>query len=207
VKRSASVRLVFVASLGASLAACDDRKEDTEQAESGPLYRSIVECAQTKDWSDCEATYRDAREEHDRNAPRFASRESCEAEFGRSGCTETAGHGVSGGWFIPAMVGFMAGRALSSPPMPFYLGPTTQGDCRTAPNTPDCASARQLVSSSSSSSSGSVSSGAYAGRSWSSTRSSSSSTASSSGASSSSSTGSVARGGFGASASAHGAGS
>ncbi len=59
----------------------------------------------------CEKAYADAVQSQYRDGPRFNSLSDCQTQYSYDQC-----HYVqtpSGGWFMPALAGFMIGRALS----------------------------------------------------------------------------------------------
>ncbi|MBL8703073.1 MAG: DUF1190 domain-containing protein [Alphaproteobacteria bacterium] len=124
-KRSRSIRLVLLGSASAlSLAACDEAKDPLAE---GNFYRDPVECARSLDRSTCEQAYAEARSEHLRSAPAFATRESCEQQFGAANCAwqeanpspdqvkepRTGASPSGGGWFMPLMMGYMMGNLLT----------------------------------------------------------------------------------------------
>ena len=64
---------------------------------------------------ECQESFTKAQEEHVKTAPRFTSREACEAEFGAANCVQPSGQTAQAGggsWFMPAMLGFMMGRMM-----------------------------------------------------------------------------------------------
>lgn len=78
----------------------------------------------------CIADWEAAKEAHAKQAPRFASLAECQAEFGPEGCGAapaaaaapgaTASGGDSGNFFMPLLMGYMIGNALSSPAPAYY---------------------------------------------------------------------------------------
>lgn len=184
-KRSRNVALVLLAG---SLAGCD------EKPPSDRIFDSVAACREEFDEDTCRRKVEEAERLHAQSVPHFEDQAQCEAEYGAASCKRTteppsgfAAAPPSGGWFIPAMMGFMMGRALSAPPIPLYYGPRNAA----APN-PD---ERPVYSGSSYY--GGASGGT--GRSFSTTSSSASSgTAARSATLSSPSATAVSRGGFGA---------
>lgn len=77
------------------------------------IYTSLQECLQKQlgEAQLCETAFREALQEAEQTAPKYATREDCEYEFGEQNCVTTEQQGRS--WFMPAMAGFMLGRALS----------------------------------------------------------------------------------------------
>jgi len=116
-KRSRNVALVLLAG---SLAGCDDKpKEDT-------VFQTMADCRQVYDEGVCREKFDQATTLHAQSAPHFESKAQCEALYGETGCSQTGDRvagAPAGGWFVPAMMGFMIGRALSAPPVPLYYGP------------------------------------------------------------------------------------
>lgn len=125
-KRSRSVRLMLLGSASAlSLVACDEAKDPLAE---GSFHRDPVECAQKLDRATCEGAYAEARTEHLKSAPAFASRESCEQSFGAANCSwqeasvspdqiqepRPAGASSGGGWFMPLMAGYLIGNVLGN---------------------------------------------------------------------------------------------
>ena len=76
------------------------------------IYGSVEACQKEQRADDCAKAFADAQQAHATNAPRFSGRDACEAKYGDAGCV--ARHDDSGDWFIPAMLGFMLGRALNA---------------------------------------------------------------------------------------------
>jgi uncharacterized protein YgiB involved in biofilm formation len=77
--------------------------------------------------ADCEAAFAKAQEEHAKAAPKFADTQSCEQQFGAGNCQpakapSTSGSGSLSDVFVPAIVGYMIGQALSGggSPTPIY---------------------------------------------------------------------------------------
>jgi len=110
-KRSRRIELALIGAVPLALAACD--QPSLEQRESKLLYQSLQQCVSEGKVSVdvCEKAYADAVQAHFRTAPRFATMAECEAQFGYEQC-----HPVTtsnGSWFMPALAGFMIGRALA----------------------------------------------------------------------------------------------
>lgn len=102
----------------ASLEACTN---DLEKPGSGAAAEALAayDAGRLKCLSDWEA----AKTEHEKTAPRFSSLQECEADFGAGACgaaPQAAGSGASGsgGSFMPFLMGYMIGNALS--PTPAY---------------------------------------------------------------------------------------
>jgi len=125
-KRSRSVRLMLLGSASAlSLAACDEAKDPLAE---GSFHRDPVECSQKLDRATCDAAYAEARAEHLKSAPAFASRDGCEQKFGAANCSwqeatanpdqiqeqRQGGTSSGSGWFMPLMAGYLIGNVLGN---------------------------------------------------------------------------------------------
>lgn len=123
-KRSKSIRLVLMGSLSAvALSACDG-----SDPVAGQFFQDEAQCAKTNDAGACRQALADARAEHQRTAPAFTSRESCEAQFGKDNCAAAEqkpspeqvakGGGTppavssGGGYFMPMLLGYTMGRMM-----------------------------------------------------------------------------------------------
>ena len=108
-KRSSTVAALLLGGVSPLLFACG---EDGPQ--EAAVYPSIEACASELPADDCSAAFTAAREEHQDSAPRFSSREACDAEVGDAACVpQMREDGSLTGVFIPALVGFMVGRSLT----------------------------------------------------------------------------------------------
>lgn len=132
-RKSRQIRLVLLSSLSlVALAAC----EENDPLKHSEYIRDAKECAAKPDPDSCRTALADARAQHVQTAPRFATREECEAQFGKSNCgtseevlrfgdeaTQTAAAPSaatsaqpqaqsSGSSFMPLMMGYMLGRML-----------------------------------------------------------------------------------------------
>jgi uncharacterized protein YgiB involved in biofilm formation len=170
-KRSRTIRLAMLGSASAlALVACDEAKDPLAEAN---FFRDPVECAQKLDRASCEASFAEARSEHLKSAPAFASRESCEQAYGAANCSwqetnvspeqvqeQKPGAGTpsassGGGWFMPLMMGYMLGNALGNrggimPGQAFNPGqpPLTPGQTCGGPGQPSCTTGSTSSSSS-----------------------------------------------------------
>jgi uncharacterized protein YgiB involved in biofilm formation len=108
-KRSRSVKLVLMSAVPVMLTACgDDAREPV-------IYQSVDSCVQAGEMSaaECNQRFNEAWSEHQQTAPRFTSREECARQYSAEQCQETrAANG--GSFFMPALMGFMVGRALNN---------------------------------------------------------------------------------------------
>ena len=121
-KRSQSIRLVQMGAVALTLAACEERVEVG-------VFETVGQCvAAGNEAAQCETALGAAQEQHQQVAPRYASQEDCEAEFGASQCTPAPANAVLaadgaapaqqaqagfGGGFMPIMAGYMMGRMMS----------------------------------------------------------------------------------------------
>ncbi|MFC5742646.1 DUF1190 domain-containing protein [Dyella tabacisoli] len=118
-KRSRTAALLLMSTVPLLLTACDS----DEQAREG-LYTSVDACvAQTNDRSTCEQAFDKAKKDSAETAPRFTSREQCEASYGAEQCAER--NEGSHSFFGPLMTGFFLSQMMrgSSPMTGFTSGP------------------------------------------------------------------------------------
>ncbi len=113
-KRSRSVALVILGAAAFGLSACN---EEQTEASAFPDKESCLAQASPGGWftaKDCEDSFAEAKAIHDETAPRYESRELCEAEHGAEACAGEAasGSGGGGGIFMPLFMGYMIGQAL-----------------------------------------------------------------------------------------------
>lgn len=131
-KRSRTIELALMGAAPLLFAGCDRTPPLSAQ-----LYQNLQQCVREGKVSPevCAQAYADAVQAQYRGAPRFDSLAQCEAQFGYGQChAVTAGSGgpaaqgagppagaysspgaysSSGGhWFVPALAGFLVGRAL-----------------------------------------------------------------------------------------------
>lgn len=131
-KRSTSLRLVLMGSAALTLSACE------EAVEVG-VFETVEQCeVMGYSKSACETAIQAAAREHLQNAPRYASKADCEAEFGRcetpaqaaSQNPPGAGSGQNptqtpdqmaqnsgggfGSFFMPMMAGYMIGNMMGN---------------------------------------------------------------------------------------------
>ena len=122
-------RYVTVLLAATALAACDERPIE------GKVYGDVAACTQETDPAACEQAFAAAKEEHTQQAPKFATKEECEAA-GYSQCegaTVQTAQGTSHSMFMPMMMGFMMGRMLGGGGM---MGPMTNRPGAAAPSRP-----------------------------------------------------------------------
>lgn len=114
-KRSQAVGLTAIGAV-AMLSACDtgpSEEELSRQMFGEPtevaVYQSVAECQVDRQFSEeeCKKAQSTALNQDSKAAPRFESREDCEAQFGASQCHQRSGI------FMPLMAGFMIGRMMN----------------------------------------------------------------------------------------------
>lgn len=133
-RRSRTVRLALMGTIGLvgtlPLAGCDEAPE-------AQAFRTAEECiARTGENQMCREAADQAQAAARTAAPAFQSQAACEATFGSCEATQKpptgeqaseaaalgdrAGAG-GGSWFLPAAAGFMLGRAMGTPPSPYFM--------------------------------------------------------------------------------------
>ena len=130
-KRSKAVALSLMSISAVLLQACDEPEAEAQ------VYKDVRNCIDSGELSEqqCAALYQQAVADHLRDAPRFASRDDCYAQYGANQCQ--AFQSSSGGsiW-MPLMVGFMASRMLDSVSgrnsTPLYRSSSSPNGFRTA---------------------------------------------------------------------------
>lgn len=110
-KRSQSIQLVLMGTVPLLLSACG---EGPRQPQQNPLaYQNLQQCiSEGKVSADvCEKAYAAAVDAQYRDGPKFNSLNECQAQYGWGQCHFV--QNPSGSWFMPALAGFMIGRALT----------------------------------------------------------------------------------------------
>jgi uncharacterized protein YgiB involved in biofilm formation len=103
----------------------------------------------------CEVDFKEASENHIKNAPKFTAQPECEQQYGAGQCRSASFNGNP--VFVPAMVGFMVGNYFANRRTPQALLPPRQAGAMPCPPgitpamQPGCLMPRQQSSSSSSS--------------------------------------------------------
>lgn len=104
-KKTHSITLTLLASVTLMVTACNDDKP----------YKTIDECiADGKDAIECRTSMNVAKQEHDRTAPRYGSKDECEKEYGVGHC-ETGTNSNGTGFFMPFMAGYLMGNSFGRP--------------------------------------------------------------------------------------------
>lgn len=121
-KRSTRVSLVLMASVSAAAALSGCEPAEQAPIDNGGTFANKAECIAVYDQATCDAADKMAKQEHLQNAPRFGSLEACRAEYGADMCHSASSYGGASNIFVPAMLGYMMGSAMSTP-APLYYGP------------------------------------------------------------------------------------
>lgn len=110
-------RVLHVSSLMAtasfSLAACGSpQRVPPPEPEPTLAYQSLDECKTANDIPDneCDAALAKAQQEAAKTAPRYATREECEGQWGPSQCQP---NNNGGSFFTPLLTGFIVGQMLN----------------------------------------------------------------------------------------------
>ena len=108
----------LMATAGFTLAACGSPPQQTATAPEGewdapsPAYSSVQACVSSGEPAqECEAAFKAASAEAAETAPRFASQQDCEQEWGQGQCQQTEHKGSS--FFMPMLAGFMMARMMN----------------------------------------------------------------------------------------------
>ena len=123
-KRSARVSLVLLASVSAAAALSGCEQTPAAPADNGGTFANKAECVAVYDQATCDAADKLAQQEHLQNAPHFSTQAQCAAEYGADMCRPSSAYGGqsgAGSFFVPAMLGYMMGSAMSTP-APLYYG-------------------------------------------------------------------------------------
>jgi uncharacterized protein YgiB involved in biofilm formation len=110
-RKSRYISLLLAGAAATALAGCD---QNTMTGQDETLYPDVTACTQERDAAECNAGFEAARQEHVKEAPKFATKEECEAAGFQQcevGQVQTA-QGGSTGMFMPLMMGYMMGRTL-----------------------------------------------------------------------------------------------
>ena len=125
-----------------SVAGCDDKPPPAP-----PVFGSVEQCMLAGNpKADCDAAAEKVAADHQASAPRYSDPKSCEAMHGAGNCEPRRSSSGVGDVFMPAMMGFMLGQALSGgfgAPQPIYRDPRGysylpgQAPWQTRPSLPD----------------------------------------------------------------------
>src|ERR1700730_12704781 len=111
-KRSRSIELVLMGTMPLLLSAFRDCS--AQQPQNAFAYQNLQQCInEGKVSADvCEKAYADAVQAQYRDGPRYNTLAEGQAQFGYDQCRPVQTSSAS--WFMPALAGFMIGRALGS---------------------------------------------------------------------------------------------
>ena len=104
----------LMATASFSLAACGAPQVAAPDPEPALAYTSLDECKAANDITDteCDAGYANAQQQAARDAPKYATREECEGQWGPSQC-QPNNQGGGGSFFTPLLTGFVIGQLLN----------------------------------------------------------------------------------------------
>jgi uncharacterized protein YgiB involved in biofilm formation len=106
-KRSRTAALLLMSATPLLLTACGD-----DESTRDGVYTSVESCtAQTHDAATCREAFDKAKRDAAQNSPQFASRDTCEVDYGTGKCeqrTDSSGHS----FFGPLMTGFFISQML-----------------------------------------------------------------------------------------------
>lgn len=116
-KRSRALHVTgLMATAAFSMSACGSPQTAAAPPEAPPslAYVSLDACKSADDIPDaeCDAAYANARTESEKTAPRYATREECEGQWGPSQCQPNNNNG-GGSFFTPLLTGFIVGQMLN----------------------------------------------------------------------------------------------
>ncbi|GGW60630.1 DUF1190 domain-containing protein [Alishewanella tabrizica] len=156
-KRSRKAAMLFMVP-AATLLLSGCGSEKTVEAQ---VFNTPDECAAFYNPpAECQAAFADAQALHPQVAPRYANKQECEVDFGVGRCETAPEQGqqqAQGSFFMPMMMGFLAGQMLNRggmaapqqqntaaaaggrnpvPNQPLYKSRDDQSTFRTATNTP-----------------------------------------------------------------------
>jgi len=110
-RKSRYISLLLAGAAATALAGCD---QNVMTGQDETLYPDVAACTQERDAAECNAGFQAAQQEHIKEAPKFSSKEECEAA-GFQPCeaaqVQTA-QGGSSSMFMPMLMGYMMGRSL-----------------------------------------------------------------------------------------------
>jgi uncharacterized protein YgiB involved in biofilm formation len=133
-KRSTTMTLTTaMAATGLVLSACEEpapapRQEPVEAV----AYMDLNQCKVANEVPDeeCDKAFAAANADHDKAAPRYEERASCEEVYGPGNCVPRGYNNGGGSFFTPLLTGFVIGRMLDSGGRPYYGGTGLYRDYR-----------------------------------------------------------------------------
>jgi len=137
-KRSRHIALVTMGAASLTLAACEEETATTQ------IYETVEQCQQGGLFSEsqCVADFAAAEQLHEEVAPKYTSKEACEADFGVGQCETSEQYSSSqsgGSVFLPLMAGYLMGNMLaggqrSAATQPLYRSADDRAGFRTGQN-------------------------------------------------------------------------
>ena len=134
-KRSKSISLLAMSASVVALTACE------EPAVDAAVFENLSQCLADPnvERAQCEADYQAAKDQHAQVAPKYQSKQDCEADFGSGQCETAPYQTQSGGSvFMPLMMGYMMCSMLSGrtgvASQPLYRSTSDPSNFRTADN-------------------------------------------------------------------------
>jgi len=106
----------LMATAAFSMSACGSPQVAAPETPPSLAYTSLDECKTANDIPDaeCDAGYANARADAEKTAPRYATREECEGQWGPSQCQPNTNNTSGGGsFFTPLLTGFIVGQMLN----------------------------------------------------------------------------------------------
>jgi uncharacterized protein YgiB involved in biofilm formation len=136
---SLSLALLLASANAIGLSACGDPVPKAQAEERLKIYPDVKACQAENGAEACQQAFGAAQQQHAETAQHYPTMASCEALYGPQACVPQ--HSGAGDVFIPLMMGFMLGHALSGPavigtPVYFdryarvYTGPAVIGTFR-----------------------------------------------------------------------------
>ncbi len=135
-KRWSSISIAMLTSVSViALSACEEPTVDAA------VFEGLQECLNNPDMDpdQCRDSFSAARSQHASVAPKYSSKEDCQADFGAERCEE-APYRTSGGGsvFMPLMMGYMMGSMIGGrsgiAAQPLYRSAGDSKSFRTADN-------------------------------------------------------------------------
>ncbi|WP_292100488.1 DUF1190 domain-containing protein [Brevundimonas sp.] len=116
-KRSRTLQVTsLMATVSFSMAACGSPQQAAPLPEPDPAlaYTSMAECKAANDVADveCDAAWAEAQRQAAESAPRYATREECEGQWGPEQC-RPLNNGGGGSFFGPLATGFIIGQMMN----------------------------------------------------------------------------------------------
>jgi uncharacterized protein YgiB involved in biofilm formation len=138
-KRTAVLALVSIGAGAVVFYALRDPGRTSE----AHAYTTVQDCLLTGGVAEqrCREEYSRALAEHERTAPRYASRSECETEFGSGRCEERPGQSGGSSVFLPLLAGYMFGQLADRggvATQPLYPARPDQCPPGAQPGQPNC---------------------------------------------------------------------